>query len=102
MPAGVPKLLLDVIPGFFNRLRAGRVWPKIDEPLNMSQSFLAREFLPDLRLHRREFSAHEQTEDEQSNRVLEYWSSEFTRTLRRYSTPLTLLLRQPQSGDDAL
>src|SRR5438128_1471450 len=52
MPAGVSKLLLDVIPGFFNRVRAPRVWPQIDESLNMSQSFLAREFLPDLRLHR--------------------------------------------------
>ena len=65
MPTGVPKLLLDVIPGFFNRVRAPRVWPQIDEPLNMSQSFLAREFLPDLRLRRAGVFPARETEDEQ-------------------------------------
>ena len=65
MPAGMPKLLLDVIPGFFNRVRAGRVWPQIDESLNMSQSFLAREFFPDLRLHRTGVFPARETEDEQ-------------------------------------
>ena len=66
MPAGMPKLLLDVIPGLFNRVRASGVRTQIDEPLNMSQSFLAREFLPDLRLLRRTgaFPARDK-EDEQ-------------------------------------
>ena len=65
MPAGMPKLLLDVIPGFFNRVRAARVWPQIDEPLNMNQSFLAREFLPDLRRRTTGVFPARKTEDEQ-------------------------------------
>src|SRR6266481_5235767 len=65
MPAGMPKLLLDVIPSFFDRVRAGRMRTQIDEPLNMSQSFLAREFLPNLRLRRTGAFPAGDKEDEQ-------------------------------------
>ncbi|SRR6266481_7930565 len=65
MPAGMPKLLLDVIPDLFNRVRAGGVRTQIDEPLNMSQSLLAREFPPDRRLRRTGAFPARDKEDEQ-------------------------------------
>jgi len=64
MPAGMPKLLLHVIPGLFNRVRAAGVRTQIDEPLNMSQSLLTREFLPDLRLRRTGAILAREKEDE--------------------------------------
>src|SRR5436305_5375213 len=48
LPARMPQLLLDVISGFLDCVRAGRVRSQINKPLNVSQSFLSRELLPDL------------------------------------------------------
>ena|SRR5215472_5480489 len=64
-PAAMPKLLLDVISGLFNRVRAGRMRPQIYEMLDMGQSFLTREFLPDLRLSRMGVFPAPEKEDEQ-------------------------------------
>src|SRR4029453_8378457 len=48
LPPRMPQLLLDVISGFLDCVRAGRVRPQINKSLNMSQSFLSRELVPDL------------------------------------------------------
>src|SRR5262249_2887552 len=47
LPAPMPKLLLDVISSFFDCFRATGMRSQINKPLNMSQSFLSRESLPD-------------------------------------------------------
>src|SRR5262249_24586555 len=48
LPARNPELLLYVISGFLDCIRASRVRPQINKPLNVSQSFLPRELIPDL------------------------------------------------------
>ena len=48
LPARMPQLLLDVISNFLDCLGAGGVRPQINKPLNVGQSFLSRELLPDL------------------------------------------------------
>src|SRR6266404_92591 len=48
LPARMPQLLLDVIPSFLYCVRAGRMRSQINKPLNVSQSFVSREVLPDL------------------------------------------------------
>jgi hypothetical protein len=49
LPARATKLVLNVISGFFDSRRSSWAGPEINEPLNMTKSFLAGEFLPDLR-----------------------------------------------------
>ena len=39
LPPDQPKLVLDVIPGFFDRFRPGRTRPEVNQALDMSQSF---------------------------------------------------------------
>ena len=48
LPAETPKLILDVISGFFDSRRSSRARPEINKPLNMSEGFLAGEFFPNL------------------------------------------------------
>ena len=47
LPARLMELVLDVMPGFFNRFGSRRAWPEVDQSLNMRESFLARDFFPD-------------------------------------------------------
>ena len=42
LPARMPQFVLDNSPGFLNCVRASGMRPKINEPLNMSQSFLSQ------------------------------------------------------------
>ena len=66
LPTRESELILDVIPGFFDRPRPGRTRPEINEPLNMSQSFLTGKLFPNLRLRRtRRLSA--QCQDNEKN-----------------------------------
>src|SRR5260370_9165429 len=48
LPARMPQLLLDIISGFLDCRRTAGARPQINNPLNLSQSFLSRELLPDL------------------------------------------------------
>jgi hypothetical protein len=52
LPTRESELILDVIPGFFDGPRPGRTRPEINEPLDMSQSFLTGKLFPNLRLRR--------------------------------------------------
>jgi hypothetical protein len=52
VPVRTAELLLDVLPGFFNRFRSGRARPEVDQLLNMRESFLTGKFFPNLRLRR--------------------------------------------------
>src|SRR5437870_658151 len=54
VPAGTPKLILNVISGFLDSLGASRARPEIHKALNMSNGFFPREFLPDFCLCRAE------------------------------------------------
>jgi hypothetical protein len=57
-------LIVDVIPGFFERIGSGRTRPKVNEPLDVSQSFLTRELFPKLGLPRRRRLGAESREKE--------------------------------------
>src|ERR1043166_5468082 len=50
LPARIAELLFDVISGFLDCFRAGRVRPQINKPLNVSEGFLSGKLLPDLYL----------------------------------------------------
>ena len=64
LPTRKPELILDIVSGFFDGTRSRRARPEINEPLDVSENFLARKFFPNLRLsHRRRFGA-ESREDE--------------------------------------
>jgi len=52
LPPDQPKLILDVIPGFFDRFRSRRTRPEINKALDVSQSFFTGNLLPNLRLRR--------------------------------------------------
>ena len=52
LPTREPKLIVDVIPGFFERIRSGRTRTEVNEPLNVSQSFLTGKLFPKLGLRR--------------------------------------------------
>jgi hypothetical protein len=52
LPARTAELVLDIIPGFFDSLGSRRARPEIDQSLNMRESFLTRDLLPDFCLRR--------------------------------------------------
>jgi len=52
LPPDQPKLVLDVIPGFFDRFGTGRTRPEINKALDVSQSFIAGKLFPNPRLRR--------------------------------------------------
>ena len=47
LPPDQPKLILDVIPGFFDRFRPRRTRPEVNQALDMSQSFFTGKLFPD-------------------------------------------------------
>src|SRR5438876_3751913 len=51
-PARTEELVLDIMPGFFDRLGSRGAWPEIDQSPNMRESFLTRDLLPDFCLRR--------------------------------------------------
>jgi len=51
-PPKHPKLVLDVIPGFFDRFGPGGTRPEVNQALDMSQSFFTGKLFPNLRLRR--------------------------------------------------
>src|SRR5438093_10471501 len=52
LPPDQPKLILDVIPGFFDRFRSRRTRPEVNQALDMSQSFFTGKLFPNPRLRR--------------------------------------------------
>ena len=54
------------------RFRSGRTRPEVNEPLNMSQSFLTGELFPNLGFRRAAATrTNDEDEDDPSNRVME-------------------------------
>src|SRR6266478_7325934 len=90
LPSRPTKLILNVISGFFDSLGASRARPEINEALNMSKGFIAREFFSNLCICRAQRAGLNKRHEKKKRRDLQGVS------VKRRNRPMLLDQRSPR------